>query len=69
MAKVYLISCRDAGFDHDFQTQGSSTEEDMQLCADHGAQERSMWGFGPELDKKMRSCVKTLEEGASRPTT
>jgi predicted small metal-binding protein len=69
MAKVYLISCRDAGVDCDFQARGSSLEEVMQLCADHGAQERNMKGFGPELYMKMRSCVKTLEEGASGPTS
>jgi len=49
MAKVYLISCRDAGVDCDFQARGSSLEEVMQLCADHGAQEHNMKGFGPEL--------------------
>ena len=62
MAKVFLISCRDAGVDCDFQARGSSLEEVMQLCADHGAQEHGMKGFGPELYGKMRRCVKTLEE-------
>ena len=37
MAKVYLISCRDAGVDCDFQARGSNLEEVMQLCADHAA--------------------------------
>jgi predicted small metal-binding protein len=69
MAKVYLISCRDAGVDCDFQARGSSLEEVMQLCAEHGAQAHSMKGFGPELYTKMRSCVKTLEEGASESTS
>ena len=69
MAKVYLISCRDAGVDCDFQARGPSLEEVMQLCADHGAQEHNMKGFGPELYMKMRSCVKTLEEGPSGPTS
>jgi len=69
MAKVYLISCRDAGVDCDFQARGSSPEEVMQLCADHGAQKHNMKGFGPELYIKMRSCVKTLEEEASGPTS
>ena len=68
MAKVYLISCRDAGVDCDFQARGSSLEEVMQLCADHGAEQHNMKGFGPELYRKMRSCVKTLEEGTSGPT-
>jgi predicted small metal-binding protein len=55
--------------DCDFQARGSSPEEVMQLCADHGAQEHNMKGFGPELYRKMRSCVKTLEEGTSGPTS
>ena len=65
MSKVYSISCRDAGVDCDFEAQGSSVDEVMQLCADHGAQEHNMRGFGPELFLKMRSIVKTLEEGTS----
>jgi len=69
MAKVYLISCRDAGVDCDFQARGSSLEEVIQLCADHGAQEHNMKGFGPELYRKMRGCLKTLEEGTSGPTS
>ncbi len=69
MAKVYLISCRDAGVDCDFQARGSSLEEVMQLCAEHGAQAHGMRGFGPELYTKMRSCVKTSEQGASEPAS
>ena len=69
MAKVYSISCRDAGVDCDFQVQASSLEEVMQLCADHGIKEHNMKGFGPELYRKMRSCVKALEEGTSAPTS
>jgi len=69
MTKIYFISCRDAGVDCDFQARGSSVEEVMQLCADHGAQEHNMKGFGPELYRKMRSCLKTLEEGTSGPTS
>ena len=65
MAKVYLISCRDAGVDCDFQARGSSLEEVMQLCADHAIQKHNMKGFGPELYTKMRRCVKTLDEGTS----
>jgi len=52
MAKVYLISCRDAGVDCDFQARGSSLDEVMQLCADHGAKEHNMKGFGPDLYRK-----------------
>ena len=68
MAMVYLLSCRDAGVDCDFETRGSSFEEVMQLCADHAAQEHNMKAFGPELYAKMRRYVKTLEEGTSEPT-
>ena len=67
MAKVYLINCRDAGVDCDFQARGSSIEEVMQLCAQHATQVHNMMAFGPELYTKMRGCLKTLEEGASEP--
>ena len=67
MAAVYLISCRDAGVDCDFQARGSSLDEVMQLCADHGSREHNMKGFGPELYAKMRRCVRILEEETSRP--
>ena len=61
MAKVYLINCRDAGVNCDFQAQGSSLEEVMQICADHAIKEHNMMGFGPELYAKMRRCV-TIQE-------
>jgi predicted small metal-binding protein len=67
MAKRYTISCRDAGVDCDFQATASTVEEVMQLCADHGAEQHNMKGFGPDLFRKMRDCVKTLEESASGP--
>ena len=62
MAKVFLISCRDAGVDCDFEARGASLDEVMQLCADHGIKEHSMKAFGPELYAKMRRCVRTLDE-------
>ena len=65
MGKMYRITCRDAGVDCDFQAQGSSLDEIMQLCAEHGMREHDMKGFGPELYLKMRRCVKILEEGTS----
>jgi predicted small metal-binding protein len=68
MAKVYVISCRDAGVDCDFQARGSSLDDVIQLCADHGAKEHNMKGFGPDLYRKMQSRVKTLEEGTSGET-
>ena len=69
MTKVYLINCRDAGVDCDFQARGSSLEEVIQLCADHGTREHNIRGFGPELYTKMRRCVTVVEEGASGATT
>jgi len=62
MAKVYVINCRDAGVDCDFEARGSSMEEVMEKCAEHGTQEHGMKGFGPELYTKMRRCVRTVEE-------
>lgn len=65
VAKVYLINCRDAGVDCDFEARGSSLEEVMQLCADHAIKEHNMMAFGPELYTKMRHCVKILEAETS----
>jgi len=62
MAKVYVISCRDAGVDCDFAARGSSLDEVMQVCADHAIREHNMKAFGPELYVKMRRCVQVLEE-------
>jgi predicted small metal-binding protein len=62
MPTVYVISCRDAGVDCEFEARGSTLDEVMQLCADHGIREHNMKGFGPELYLKMRRCVKTMEE-------
>ena len=67
MAKMYSISCRDAGVDCDFQARGATVDEIMQLCADHGIQEHNMKGFGTELYLKMRRCVRVLEEEGSGP--
>ena len=69
MAKVYFISCREAGVDCDFETRASSMDEVMQLCADHGIKEHNMKGFGPDLYLKMRGCVKVLEEETPNSTT
>jgi predicted small metal-binding protein len=62
MAKVYLINCRDAGVDCDFQARGSNVDEVMQVCADHAIREHDMKAFGTELYLKMRRCLQTLEE-------
>jgi predicted small metal-binding protein len=48
MAKVYLISCRDAGIDCDFEARGTSSDEVMQLCADHAMRGHKMKAFGPD---------------------
>jgi predicted small metal-binding protein len=69
MAKARSISCRDAGVACDFEARASCVDEVMQLCADHGSQEHNMKGFRPELYRKMRCCVKTLDEGAPGPTS
>lgn len=65
MAKVYLISCRDAGIDCDFEARGTSSDEVMQLCADHAIRGHNMKAFGSELYLKMQRCLRTLEEGTS----
>jgi len=57
------------GVDCDFQALSSSLDEVMHLCADHGAKEHNMKGFGPDLYRTMRGCVKTLEAGPSGPTS
>ena len=64
MAKVYVINCRDAGVDCDFEARGSDLDEVMQLCADHGIAQHGMKAFGPELYMKMRKCVRVIEDGA-----
>jgi predicted small metal-binding protein len=68
MATVYLIRCRDAGVDCDFEARGSSIDEVMQRCADHAISKHNMKAFGPELYTKMRRCLQTVEEGTSDET-
>ena len=63
MAKVFVINCRDAGVDCDFEARASNLDEVMQICADHGIKEHNMKGFGPELYTKMQRCVRILEDG------
>jgi len=62
MAKRYLINCRDAGVDCDFEARGSSVDELMQRCAEHAAREHGMKAFGAELYLSMRRCLKVLDE-------
>ena len=66
MAKVYLIRCRDAGEDCDFETRGSSLDELIERCAEHGSREHGMKAFGPELYTRMRSCIQVVEEEPSK---
>ena len=65
MAKLYRITCRDAGVDCDFQAEGSSLDDILQQCAEHGIREHNMKGFGPELYSKMRSCVRVIDDDGS----
>jgi predicted small metal-binding protein len=62
MPKVYFISCRNAGLDCDFEARAASMDELMQICAEHGARDHNMKGFGPELYLKMKQCVQILDE-------
>jgi predicted small metal-binding protein len=62
MPKVYFISCRNAGVDCDFEARAESMDELMQICAEHGARDHNMKGFGPELFLKMKQCVQILDE-------
>ena len=61
MAKTYVINCRDAGVDCDFEARGTTVEEVMEKCAEHGIAQHGMKGFGPELYTKMQKCIKTIE--------
>ena len=67
MGKRYRITCRDAGVDCDFQAEGTSLDEVLQQCADHGIREHHMKGFGPELYAKMRNCVRIIEDEEPGP--
>ena len=62
MPKVYFISCLNAGLDCDFEARAASMDELMQICAEHGARDHNMKGFGPELYLKMKQCVQILDE-------
>jgi predicted small metal-binding protein len=62
MPKMYVINCREAGVDCDFEARAETMEEVMQICADHGIKEHGMKGFGPELYARMRRCIKVVDE-------
>ena len=65
MAKLYRISCREAGVDCDFTAEGSSLEEVLQLCADHGVAEHDVKGSAQVLYAKMRNCVRVVDDGTA----
>ena len=67
MAKMYSLSCRDIGVDCDFKAHGSSMDDVMQQCADHGMKHHNMQGFGPELYSKMQRAVRVEEADAAGP--
>jgi len=69
MAAEYVINCRDAGVDCDFEARAATLDEVLQLCADHGIREHNMKGFGPELYTKMQRCVRVVESGTSEPVS
>ena len=62
MSKIYVIHCRDAGVDCDYQTRGSSKEDVLRRCAEHATANHGMKAFGPELYAKMRACMKEIQE-------
>ena len=67
MARAYLINCGDLGVRCEFQARGSSEDEVLQRCADHGAVEHGMKAFGPALYLKMRRHIRTLENALPLP--
>ena len=61
MPKIYLLSCRDAGVDCDFETRGENAEEVMRNCAQHATEVHNVKAFEPEKFLKMRAQMKTIE--------
>lgn len=62
MTKTYVLNCRDAGVDCDYEARGANLDEVLQACAEHAIEQHGMKGFGPDLYTKMRRCVRTLDE-------
>jgi predicted small metal-binding protein len=67
MGTVYVLNCREAGLDCDFETLGANLDEVMRHCAEHATKVHGWKSFGPELYAKMRSCLKTIEAYATVP--
>jgi predicted small metal-binding protein len=67
MAKTYLINCRDAGVECDFQARGPDVEAVIEQCAAHAVSQHNMHAFSPQLYAKMRSCLKVVEEQDAKP--
>jgi predicted small metal-binding protein len=61
MATEYVLRCRDAGADCDFEVRGSSIDDVMQRCADHAISKHNLKAFGPELYTKMRRCLQAVD--------
>ncbi len=62
MGKMYVINCRDAGVDCDYETRGVTVEEVLRHCAEHATKNHGMKAFGPELYARMRACMKEILE-------
>jgi predicted small metal-binding protein len=56
MAKV--IRCREVGVDCDFEARAESTEELMQMAAEHARNDHGMSEIPPELAAKVQSAIK-----------
>ena len=62
MPRIYVLSCRDAGVDCDFETRGEDVESVMRHCAEHATKVHGVKAFEPEKYLKMRAQLKTLDE-------
>jgi len=61
LAKIFYIDCKDVGIDCEFAARGSTVEEVIELCAEHGRSNHDMKSFSPALYAKMRGCVRVVE--------
>jgi predicted small metal-binding protein len=61
MPRIFTLNCRDVGVDCDFQTSGTTIEEVIERCAEHGQSNHGMKSFTPELYARMRRFIKTEE--------
>ena len=61
MARTYYLNCRETGLDCDFEARGENLDQVVELCAEHGARNHGMKGFGPELFARIRLQIKVQE--------